>query len=261
MTLVARKGTWESPASPSCWVTLGSRRAGSRQRGLEKPHLSWLPSYQRGWAFVSHAIPAGSPLPHFSTGSSALSYISRPAAGQCCRGFGCEAQRGGLMLPVSLHRLRRFKRSPRERPSLRVPLEKEITQTQWATLTADPAAVAEGPQRAVARQRRAPLCPEQRCADAVPILKKSKAGSDLPFPPISLGGKKWPPKYLTWEFPQAQPELWGQRVPVTCRVALPWNCHAAEGPRMYSAHASALLSSCREKRRRPPCNSSTASRP
>lgn len=86
------------------------------------------------------------------------------------------------MLPVSLHRIRRFKRSLRECPSLRVPLEKEITQTQWATLTTDPAAVAEGPQRAVARQRRAPLCPEQRCADAVSILKKSEAGSDPPFP-------------------------------------------------------------------------------
>lgn len=59
---------------------------------------------------------------------------------------------------------------------------KEMTQTQWAPLTADPTAVAEGPQRAVARQCRAPLRPEQRCTDAVSILKKSTAGSVPPFP-------------------------------------------------------------------------------
>lgn len=52
------------------------------------------------------------------------------------------------------------------------------------------------------------------------------------------------PGGLTWVFPQAQPELWGQRAPVTCRVPLPWNCRGAEGPPRYSAQASALLSSC-----------------
>lgn len=70
-----------------------------------------------------------------------------------------------------------------------------------------------------------------------------------------------PPKCPTWEFPQAQPELWGQWVPVTCRVALPWNCRAAEGLLRYSAHASVLLSSCREKSERLLCDSSSASRP
>lgn len=85
------------------------------------------------------------------------------------------------------------------------------------------------------------------------VLEESRAAS-VPRPPGPSHGEEWPPAPtarpqislggLTWVFPQAQPELWGQRAPVTCRLPLPWNCRGAEGPPRYSAQASALLSSC-----------------
>lgn len=115
-------------------------------------------------------------------------------------------------------------------------------------LTTDPTAVAKGLQRALARWLWAlpPRCLEQGCADAGAILKESRAES-APLPANCTGAPKMGKGTLTRAFPQAQPDLSGQPVPVTWRVPLPWNCSGAEEPPRYSAQDDGVFSSCAGK--------------